>query len=167
MPEEIQVPLCRHIKTNGIRCRSAALSGQDLCYFHVRVHSDHPAPLTAQQIVGTWKDATLEGFRRANEDPMTVARAFPRQNEFNFPALEDAESVQLAGSMLFHAIAQGQIHPARARILIQALHIVSSSMRHRAPADLTDIVQSIEQSAAGIPLAPTANAAEPPATPIQ
>ena len=31
--------LCRHIKTNGHRCQSAALSGSAYCYFHSRVHT--------------------------------------------------------------------------------------------------------------------------------
>jgi len=31
--------LCRHIKTNGLRCQSPALHGTDYCYFHTRVHT--------------------------------------------------------------------------------------------------------------------------------
>jgi hypothetical protein len=31
--------LCRHIKTNGKRCQSPALSGSAYCYFHSRVHT--------------------------------------------------------------------------------------------------------------------------------
>jgi len=31
--------LCRHIKTNGQRCKSPALSGSAYCYFHARVHT--------------------------------------------------------------------------------------------------------------------------------
>ena len=31
--------LCRHIKTNGKRCQSPALSGSAFCYFHSRVHT--------------------------------------------------------------------------------------------------------------------------------
>ena len=31
--------LCRHIKTNGQRCKSPALSGSTYCYFHSRVHT--------------------------------------------------------------------------------------------------------------------------------
>jgi hypothetical protein len=31
--------LCRHIKTNGIRCQSPALSGSSFCYFHARVRT--------------------------------------------------------------------------------------------------------------------------------
>ena len=31
--------LCRHIKTNGQRCKSPALSESAYCYFHARVHT--------------------------------------------------------------------------------------------------------------------------------
>jgi hypothetical protein len=33
------IQLCRHIKTNGHRCQSPALSGTAYCYFHARVHT--------------------------------------------------------------------------------------------------------------------------------
>jgi len=33
------IQLCRHIKTNGIRCQSPALSGSAYCYFHSRTHA--------------------------------------------------------------------------------------------------------------------------------
>src|ERR1700712_132151 len=94
--EQSITPLCRHIRTNGNRCRSAAICGEDFCYFHVRLHKDHPAPLTAQQIVSNWKREHVEAWRLADQDPMMLARAYPNQNEFNFPPLEDPESVQLA-----------------------------------------------------------------------
>lgn len=157
MTESIKIPLCRHVRTNGTRCRSAAISGQDFCYFHVRLHKDHPAPLTAQQIVNSWREEHVEAFRNAGEDPMLLARAYPRQNELNFPPLEDAESVQLAGSMLFHAVAQGVIHPLRASILVKALQLVNSSMRQRsstAPSEPTEVVRELAQTADGVALAP-------------
>ena len=31
--------LCRHIKTNGLRCQSPALLGTAFCYFHARTHA--------------------------------------------------------------------------------------------------------------------------------
>ena len=31
--------LCRHIKTNGLRCQSPALDGAAYCYYHVRTHA--------------------------------------------------------------------------------------------------------------------------------
>lgn len=30
---------CRHIKTNGLRCKSPALNESQFCYYHARVHS--------------------------------------------------------------------------------------------------------------------------------
>ena len=164
------IPLCRHVRTNGTRCRSAAISGQDFCYFHARLHKDHPAPLTAQQIVSTYKEEHIEAWRRCDLDPMQLARAYPDQNEWNFPALEDAESVQLAGSMLFHAIAQGKIHPLRARILHEVLRTVSSSMRRRpttTPEDPIGCVQELTPSETGVLLAPTETFTYPPASPAE
>ena len=166
--EETIFPLCRHIRTNGLRCRSAAVSGQQFCYFHVRLHEEHPVPKTAEQILKGWKDEHLQAYRNIGDDPMTVARAYPRQTEYKFPPLEDPESVQLAGSMLFHAIAQSQIHPLRARLLLNALHIVNSSMRNRghgSPVEPAELVDRFEHSAEGVPLAPCDS--EPLATPAE
>ena len=33
-------PRCAHLKANGDRCGSPAVSGQDLCYFHARALAD-------------------------------------------------------------------------------------------------------------------------------
>ena len=46
----IGVPMfkeCRHIKTNGLKCKSPALRGMPYCYFHARLHraSKGPRPL--------------------------------------------------------------------------------------------------------------------------
>ncbi len=30
---------CRHIKPNGLRCKSPALRGNSFCYFHARLHN--------------------------------------------------------------------------------------------------------------------------------
>ena len=30
---------CRHVRTNGRRCRSAAMRGKSLCYFHEGVNT--------------------------------------------------------------------------------------------------------------------------------
>ena len=35
------VPICSHIKDNGIRCGTPAMKGRHFCYFHQRAH--HPA----------------------------------------------------------------------------------------------------------------------------
>ncbi len=35
------IPLCTHIKDDGIRCGSPARRGHDLCYFHDRAYRHH------------------------------------------------------------------------------------------------------------------------------
>ncbi len=31
--------VCRHIKTNGLRCGSPALTGGQFCYYHSKMHT--------------------------------------------------------------------------------------------------------------------------------
>lgn len=161
------IPLCRHIKTNGLRCQSPALTGETFCFFHARLHHDHPAPLTAQKIVNTWNEGMVEAMISVGDDPMQIARAYPKQNEFNFPPLEDAESIQLAASMLFHAISLGVIHLGRARILLNLLKIANSSHRlaTASPQDLSETVREIDRSSAGLPLAQQEARSTPENTP--
>jgi hypothetical protein len=121
--------VCRHLKTNGRRCQSPALTGGALCFFHRNLHQTHRRPPTAEKLMSTWQEETLQSFRDGGEDPLAIARAYPKQNEIEFPALEDAESVQLATSMLFQAIATGQIHFKRARLLLYTLKIAAINQR--------------------------------------
>lgn len=37
-----QYPICRHTKTDGRRCQSAALSTSAFCYHHQRLRRTHP-----------------------------------------------------------------------------------------------------------------------------
>jgi hypothetical protein len=161
--EQFTIPICRHLKANGIRCQSPALSGETFCYFHARLHKDHPAPLTAREIVDARNldyDRYEEAVIGAGEDPMQIARAYPRQNEFNFPPLEDAESIQLAASMLFHAIAQGQVHLRRARLLRDILRVANTSCRCAiaSPEDTHVVVREVDHTPEGLAIAP----ADPP-----
>ena len=129
MSEQINIALCRHVKTNGHRCQSPAIRGKALCFHHRNIHRTHRRPQSAESLMSTWKEDTLKGYRAADIDPLAVARAYPTQNEFHFPALEDAESVQLATSMLFQAIATGQIHFLRAKMLLNTLKVATLNMR--------------------------------------
>jgi hypothetical protein len=121
--------VCRHLKTNGRRCQSPALTGGALCFFHRNLHQTHRRPPTAEKLMSTWQEETIQSFRDCDEDPLAIARAYPKQNEIHFPALEDAESVQLATSMLFQAIATGQIHFKRARLLLYTLKTAAINQR--------------------------------------
>jgi hypothetical protein len=148
---------CRHLKANGLRCESPALKGEPLCYYHTNLHANHPAPLTAHKMVRDWGQAIEEGIRIGGEDPYQIARVYPKQNEYNFPPLEDAESIQLAASMLFHAIAQGQIHAPRARTLVQALSVANDSLRIRRltpPVAPSTLVRVVDRTPEGVAIAP-------------
>ena len=47
------VQICRHIKTNGRRCRSPRLTGHDLCYFHARFHERQDSMVRSHSPLGT------------------------------------------------------------------------------------------------------------------
>jgi hypothetical protein len=55
----------------------------------------------------------------------------------NFPPLEDPEAIQLSISLLFAAIAAGQVDPGLARTLLYALQVASWNVRSLAPAPAT------------------------------
>jgi hypothetical protein len=118
-----QYAICRYIKTNGHQCQSPALTGNALCFFHNKLHDTHRRPQDAQTLSSGWQEYAVEAERDPEGDPPTLARVYPHQDELTFPALEDAESVQLATSMLFQAIATGQIYFKRARLLLATLKI--------------------------------------------
>lgn len=157
--EHFAIPICRHLKTNGLRCQSPALNGEPFCYFHVRLHKEHHRPLTAREIMDS-RNRQYEGYEEAviggGEDPMLIARAYPTQNEFNFPPLEDAESIQLAASMLFHAIAQGHVHLRRARLLRDLLRVAKSTNARGAasPQETSVPVHQVEHTSDGFAIAP-------------
>ena len=169
--------ICRHIKTNGRRCQSPSLTGGALCYFHRNLHHTHRRPPTAESLLSTWQEETLQAYRGCGEDPLTIARAYPKQNEIHFPPLEDAESVQLATSMLFQAIATGQIHFKRARLLLYTLKIaainqraLANSARSQAASDAapapTRIVRTTHGHTLAAPdVAPPAEHTEPSSAP--
>jgi hypothetical protein len=123
-----QYATCRHIKTNGRVCQSPALTGGALCYFHRNLRHTHRRPANAESLYSSWQEYIID--REDNgEDLRTINRVYPRQDEIEFPALEDAESVQLATSMLFQAVATGQIHFKRARLMIATLKIACINQR--------------------------------------
>jgi hypothetical protein len=97
--------ICRHIKTNGRRCQALALTGSYVCYFHRILRRTH------------WPAHAFSGARLSTVPqqvgPLLLEPILPPRTAFTLPPLEDAESIQLAISTLFTAIANGQI---RARI---------------------------------------------------
>jgi hypothetical protein len=164
--------ICRHLKTDGRRCQSPALTGGALCYFHTNLHHAHRRPRTVEALSSGWQESAIEAEGDPEGDPLALARVYPHQDEIQFPPLEDAESIQLATSMLFQSIATGQIYFKRARLLLYTLKIACINQRALAVARAADtgttaIPSRIVRTADGHALVPpdddAAASADPPA----
>jgi hypothetical protein len=128
----MQLSLCRHVKTNGTRCKAPSLSDGTWCYFHHRLHQRHTA------------------FRAT---AATRGYLIPGQH-IELSALEDRESVQVALSVVINALATGQLDIKRATALLYGLQLASNnaaSLQTRPYAP--DVVRSVEPSPEGLDLA--------------
>lgn len=107
--------ICRHIKTNGARCGSPALTNHAFCYFHRNLASRHPkpAPEPTPTIIHPL-DPTRE---------LQVAA----EPTLHLPALEDRESIQLAASMIIGALARNTLDTRRATALLYGLQVASAN----------------------------------------
>jgi len=122
-------PLCAHIKTNGRRCQSPALRGHPLCYFHRKLRRVHRPAVTPEVELATWAPERVQYYKDHGLDPLQCAAGATRLGTLKIIPLEDAESVQLAISSLFAAIAVHEVDPAHARNLLYALQLASSNAR--------------------------------------
>jgi hypothetical protein len=128
----MQLALCRHIKTNGTRCKSPSLIGGLWCYFHHHLHQRHNT------------------FR-----PTAATRGYliPGQH-IELSALEDRESVQVALSVVINALATGQLDTRRATALLYGLQLASQNARGLQTRPFApDVVRSVESSPEGLDLA--------------
>jgi hypothetical protein len=135
----MQYELCRHVKTNGLQCKAAALSGGLWCYFHHRLHQRHDA------------------FRHTQA---TRGYLVPGQH-IELTALEDRESIQVALSVVINALATGKLDIKRATALLYGLQLASNNARglYTEPY-AASLARSIEPSPEGLDLAqlePTLN----------
>jgi hypothetical protein len=119
--------ICRHIKTNGCRCQSPAITGSIFCFYHRTFRRSHRTASTAK--IGPLRPETVQYLLENGQNPAQFATS----PACTLPLLEDAESVQLAISLLFAAIAAGQIDPVQARSLLYTLQIASFNVRALAP----------------------------------
>jgi hypothetical protein len=101
----MQVPQCRHIKTNGEQCQSPSLNRESWCYFHSRLHQ------------------RMRPFRTG--EPSTEPASPAQSIQLNL--LEDRESVQVAISVVLNALASGQLELRRATALLYGLQLASSN----------------------------------------
>jgi len=87
------IPICRHIKTDGIRCKAITLRDRPYCYVHDRLHR------------------------------ILTRRSSTSTNSFILHPLEDRNSVFLALSDVICGLAAGHIDQQNAARLIQGLQV--------------------------------------------
>jgi hypothetical protein len=128
---------CRHIFTDGHRCGSPCLRGEELCYYH---HS-------------TRKPVTGNRRRRS------------RHSAFDLPLPEDRSAIQSSIGQVLQRIASNDIDSRRAGLLLYGLQIASlnlprdpSSARTTTPA--TDTVEEVIHDPSLGPLAPRSEAGQ-------
>ncbi len=130
----MQYELCRHIKTNGLQCKAAALTGGLWCYFH------HHSSINATAPSATPKPP--------------AATSFPGQH-IELTPLEDRESVQVALSPSSSTPwPTGKLETKRATALLYGLQLASNNSRglHTEPY-AANVVRTIGPSAEGLDLA--------------
>jgi hypothetical protein len=123
--------ICRHIRTTGRRCQAPAVTGSDFCFYHRTIRCTHDAACAAK--TGSLRPETMQYLLDNGQSPAQ----FPSSPALNFPPLEDAEAIQLTISLLFSAIAAGQLDPALARTLLYTLQLASWNARALAPVPAT------------------------------
>jgi hypothetical protein len=104
----MQVPICRHIKSDGLQCRGVALKSSVFCYFHRNLHRSHDL----------YRDKAHFQSAQMRHDPF-----------LKLPAVEDRASIQLAISSVINALATGCIDEKRAYALLNGLRLASSNAR--------------------------------------
>jgi hypothetical protein len=124
---------CQHVRTNGTFCKSPAVTGHRLCYFHKRDRDRQVRLLNnlefrrgavahgrVDQLI-----APLPGSKTAFDD--NSAELF---SELHIPVLEDADAIQVCLSDLYRAIATQQIDMLVAGRLLYTLQIAALNLKN-------------------------------------
>jgi hypothetical protein len=145
----METAICRHIKTNGRRCKSPSLGQSAFCYFHSRLHRRH-------RNLAQNAPALLEN----NANPTTSATGIPQYLpesaplELDLPPLEDVESIQVSISLLIAALARNRIDSKRATVLLYGLQLASTNARSiTIEPSPTSIIRSLARTKSGLDLA--------------
>ena len=143
----METVICRHVKTNGRRCKSPSLGLSAFCYFHSRLHRRHKNLLENAP-------ALLENNSNPTSSATGQPQYLPDPLELELPPLEDAESIQVSISLLVAALARNRIDSKRAAVLLYGLQLASSNARSIIiePAT-TSIIRHLARTKSGIDLA--------------
>jgi hypothetical protein len=122
---------CRHIFTDGLRCGSFCLRGEEFCYYH---HNSR-RPVSTQELQ----------HRKLHRE------------EFVLPNLEDRSAIQAAISDVLQRITSNEIDPRRAGLLLYGLQIASLNLPKPGPnVYAAETVEEVVEDATFGPIAPRA-----------
>ena len=108
----MQVPVCRHIRANGLQCQAIALKSSVFCYFHHRLHRTH----------------------RIYRNTIAGHPSLERQGAiFDLGTLEDSTAIQIAISKTVNAIATNMIDLKHGRTILYGLHLAATNARRLNP----------------------------------
>jgi len=155
---------CQHIKSSGARCRAVSLNDHLFCFWHARIHRHHneanrhfPMSYCPENTVANRKESA------EIDDAYSGLRAnYPISSEL--PPLEDAESIQIAISLIVRAIADARIQHKQAALMLYALQIAANNVRAVRPA-IEDSVEHIATNDVGVEIALDPVAFEVPEAP--
>jgi len=153
----METAICRHIKTNGRRCKSPSLGLSAFCYFHSRLLRRHKHLLeTAPVLPANHPGAPAS----AAGTPQYLPEAVPL--ELDLPPLEDVESIQVSISLLVAALARNRIDSKRAAVLLYGLQLASTNARSVTiePA-ANSIVRTLARTKSGLDLAVDGTSIQP------
>jgi hypothetical protein len=118
---------CRHIFTDGHRCASLCLRGEEFCYYH---HTT----------------------RKPTANPKQRRR---RHSTFHLPLPEDRSSIQSSIGEVLQRIAANDIDPRRAGLLLYGLQIASLNLPKPQPNSKPTESQTANQTVEEITIDPT------------
>src|ERR1700722_13285197 len=121
---------CRHIHTDGRRCASPCLRGEDFCYFH-----------------------------HTTRRPATKGEVNGKKESFTLPLPEDRSAIQLSIGEVLQRIASNSIDPRRAGLLLYGLQIASLNLGKHITPDATPVEEFTQDADFG-PLAPPSEVTE-------
>jgi hypothetical protein len=110
----MSVALCRHIKSNGLICRSPALRGKVMCFFH-QPRITTRAANHSNQGRNNYRAYALQGLSPAEFQQLIASG--------------DPAAIRRAVAVVSRALAANEIHPRRAGRILFGLQSVLNQHR--------------------------------------
>jgi hypothetical protein len=145
----MKATICRHIKTNGRRCKSPSLGLSAFCYFHSRLLRRHRNLVENAPVL---PENQLNPTSTATGTPQFLPEAAPL--ELDLPPLEDVESIQVSISLLIAALARNRIDSKRAAVLLYGLQLASTNARSiTIEPSAASVIRTLSRTKSGLDLA--------------